>query len=191
MGKSGEKQFDRKEALSKAINKVEARVVSCKKEEEIWQTALSASEELTRSKYGFIGELNSIGLFDTRALSDPGWDACLMPGSEATISIKDMEIRGVDRSTMREGRSRIVNGEEAINSHPDHVERPKEHPPLTAFMGVPLKWKGKVIGMVGLANREGGYDAGDKEAVESLCETIVKTVMAWRDGHRHEGGRVL
>ncbi len=181
MEKSKEEKFDRKEALSKAINRVESTGASCRKEEELWQAALAAAEELSRSKYGFIGELNSIGLYDTRALSDPGWDACRMPGSEATISIKDMEIRGVDRSTMREGKSRIVNGEEAINSHPDHVERPKEHPPLLAFMGVPLKRQGKVIGMIGLANKEGGYDAADQQAVESLCETIVRTVMAWRD----------
>lgn len=180
MEKSGEK-FDLKEALSRAIYSVESRSASCKKEEEIWQAALSAAEALSRSKYGFIGELNSIGLFDTRALSDPGWSACRLPDSEATISIKDMEIRGVDRSTMREGKSRIVNGDAAINSHPDHVERPKEHPPLNAFLGVPLKQHGKVIGMVGLANKEGGYTAADQQAVESLGETIVKTIMAWRD----------
>lgn len=190
MEKSGETKFDRKEALSRAVSKVENKGASCKKEEELWQTVLSAAEELTRSKFGFIGELNPIGLFDTRAISNPGWDACLMPHSEATISIKDMEIRGVDRSTMRDGKSRIVNGKDAINSHPDHVERPKEHPPLTAFMGVPLKQKGKVIGMVGLANKEGGYDAGDQEDIESLCETIVKTVVGWRNGHRQEERRI-
>lgn len=173
-------QFNVKEALSRAIRRIEDRAAGCANEEELWRTALAAAEELSGSKYGFIGELNSIGLFDTRALSDPGWDACRMPGSEATISIKDMEIRGVDRSTMREGKSRIVNGEEAIKSHPDHVERPKEHPPLLAFMGVPLKWDGKVIGMIGQANKEGGYDAADQQAMETLCETIVGTVTAWR-----------
>lgn len=181
MEKNVDDKFDRKEALSRAITQVESSRAGCKKEAEIWQAALSAAEALSRSKYGFIGELNSIGLFDTRALSDPGWDACRMPGSEATISIKDMEIRGIDRSTMREGKSRIVNGDEAINSHPDHVERPKEHPPLNAFLGVPLKQHGKVIGMIGLANKEGGYAAADQQAVESLGETIVKTIMAWRD----------
>lgn len=190
MEKSGEGKFDWKEALSRAVNRVESKGASCNKEEEIWQAALSAAEALSRSKYGFIGDLNSIGLFDTRAISDPGWSACRLPGSEATISVKDMEIRGVDRSTMREGKSRIVNGDAAINSHPDHVERPKEHPPLNAFLGVPLKQHGKVIGMIGLANKEGGYDVEDQEAVESLCGTIVKTVMAWRGEHKQEQGRV-
>lgn len=181
MEKNVDDKFDRKEVLSRAITQVESRSASCKKEEDIWQAALSAAEALSRSKYGFIGELNSIGLFDTRALSDPGWSACRLPGSEATISIKDMDIRGVDRSTMREGKSRIVNGDEAINSHPDHVERPKEHPPLNAFLGVPLEQHGKVIGMIGLANKEGGYAAADQQAVESLGKTIVKTIMAWRE----------
>jgi hypothetical protein len=84
-----------------------------------------------------------------------------------------MPIRGV-RLTLRDGISRIVNGKETFKSHPDHIEPSEGHPPLTAFLGVSLRQSGKIIGMVGLGNKEGGYDIADQEAVETLSVAIVE-----------------
>ena len=91
------------------INKVFRETLRCETDEEVARTCLAVAEELTGSKFGTIGELNKEGLMDTIAISNPGWDACKMPHSEATRHIKNMEIRGIDRSTLREGKSRIVN----------------------------------------------------------------------------------
>ncbi|MBF8276069.1 MAG: sensory transduction histidine kinase [Candidatus Brocadiaceae bacterium] len=102
-------------------------------------TCLAVAEELSGSKFGLIGELNQAGLFDTVAISNPGWDACKIPEGLTSLVIRDMPIRGVDISIMREGISRIVNGEEAIRMHPDHVKTPEGHPPVTSFLGVPLR----------------------------------------------------
>ena len=61
------------------INKVFRETLICESEEEVASIGLSVAEELTGSKFGFIGELNSGGLFDTIAISNPGWDTCKMP----------------------------------------------------------------------------------------------------------------
>lgn len=143
----------RKNAVLDAINKVFRGAIVCQTEEELGKTCLAVAEGLSGSKFGFIGELNEAGLFDTIAISNPGWKACDIPEGNATLIIKSMPVRGVDRSVLKEGVSRIVNGEDAIKSHPDYVEFPQGHPPVTDFLGVPLKRADKTIGMIGLGNR--------------------------------------
>jgi diguanylate cyclase (GGDEF)-like protein len=169
-----------------AINRVFLVRLRCETEEELGKACLSVAEELTGSKFGFIGELNEKGLFDTIAISNPGWDACEMIEDHAVRVVKDMVVRGVDRATMREGGSRIVNGEEAIRNHPDHVELPEGHPKMTSFLGIPFKRNGKVIGMIALGNKEGGYDIADQENMEAASVAIVEALKSKRAERRVE-----
>jgi len=39
-----------------------------------------------------------------------------------------------------------------------------------------MKRGGETVGMIGLANKEGGYDLADQEAVEALCVAIVESL---------------
>ncbi|MHC4523530.1 MAG: PAS domain S-box protein [Planctomycetota bacterium] len=173
--KQAERQIARQGTILNAINQVLMEALTCETEEEVGKTCLAVAEELTGSKFGFIGQINpKTGLFDTFAISNPGWDACMVPETKAVKLLKDMKIRGVDRATMRDEESRIVSD---LDSHPDHVATPKGHPPLTAFLGVPLKHSGKTIGMIGLANKEGGYELADQHAVEALSAAFVEAFM--------------
>jgi len=170
-------EIRRRNAELAAINQVFREALTCDTEAEVFAKGLVVAEELTGSKFGFIGELNEAGLFDTAAISNPGWDACTMPGTQAAKSIKNMAIRGTDRTVLREGESRIVNDPA---SHPDRGGTPEGHPPVTSFLGVPLKHAGRTIGMIGLANKEGGYDLADQDAVEALATAIVEALMRKR-----------
>ncbi len=164
----------------KAINKIFLERIRCNTEEDFGKACLTVAEELTESSFGFIGELNEKGLFDTIAISNPGWDECNMPEDQAALVIRDMPVRGVDRGTMADGRSRIVNGEEAVMSHPDHVELPEGHPKITSFLGVPLKQQGQVIGMIALGNKNGGYDVTDQENIEAVAISMVEALKSKR-----------
>ena len=168
--------FDENAVLN-AINRVFRERINCRTEEELAKTCLAEAEGLTGSKFGFIGEVNPAGRFDTIALSDPGWDTCKMPRSDATVLIKNMELRGIWSRAIREGKSQIVNDP---SSDPDRVGTPEGHPPLAAFLGVPLKDAGKTIGMVALGNKEGGYTPADQEAVENLSVAIVEALRSKR-----------
>jgi PAS domain S-box-containing protein len=138
--KQAEEQILRQSAVLEAINEVFQETLVCESDEEVARTCLAVAEKLTGSKFGFIGEVNQVGRFDTIAISNPGWDACKMPDSEAARLIKGMEIRGIDRSVIREEKSRIVNDPA---SHPDRVGTPEGHPSITCFLGVPLKQAGR------------------------------------------------
>ena len=176
--KSDEARIIRQSNILNAINEVFEEALTCETEEAIGTKCLSLAEKLTGSKFGFIGELNQeTGLFDTIALSNPGWDACSIPETNAVKLIKDMKIRGIDRSLLKEEKSRIVNDPA---SHPDRVGMPKGHPPITSFLGVPLKHNDRTFGMIGLGNKESGYDLEDQKAVETLSVAFVEAITRVR-----------
>lgn len=180
--KEVEAQVARKSKVLNAISKIFREALTCETEEELGKTCLAVAEELTGSKFGFFGELNDRGLFDTLAVSDPGWEVCRMTVLDARKSLGSMPIRGVDRATIRDGHSRIINSEEEIVKHPDHVMPPEGHPSISAFLGVPLKQAGKTVGMIGLGNREGGYNLEDQENIESLSVAMAEALKSKRAG---------
>ncbi len=157
-----------------AIDHVLRKSLLLETEEDIGKLFLDAAEALTESKFGIIGEINPARLFDTIAISNPGWDACNIPHSDAIKHIKNMDIRGIDRSTMRDGIPRIVN---KPSTHPDKIGTPKDHPPITSFLSIPLKRRNKTIGMIGLGNKENGYDEFDQKAIEDLSVAFVEALM--------------
>lgn len=172
-----EGELQRRTSVLDAVNQVFQEALACETDVEVAAKCLHVAERLTGSQFGFIGEINDAGLFDTMAISNPGWDECKMPDSEATKVIRSMPLRGVDRGTMRDECARIVNDPA---SHPEHVETPEGHPRVTCFLGVPLKQAGQTIGMIGLANKTGGYELADQEAIEALSVAFVEALKSKR-----------
>ena len=172
-------QVERKTKVLNAINRILREALTCKTEEEVAKTALSVAEEVTGSRFGFIMEINPAGLMDTIAISNPGWQACDVIVSEAKNFIKNMPLRGIDRTILKEGTSRIINADR-MATHPDRVGTPKGHPSITCFLGVPFKRKGKTVGMIGLANRKKGYTIEDQDAVESVSVVFHEALVSKR-----------
>jgi len=171
--KKAEEETLRRGALLDAINRVFYEALISESEEELGKTCLAAAEELTNSKFGFINEINPEGRLDTMAISDPGWEACRMPKSEAMIKIFDIEIRGINGKVINDGQSLIANDPA---SHPAYIGLPEGHPPLTSYLGVPLKRGTSVIGIISLGNKESGYDLKDQQAIESLAAAFVEAL---------------
>jgi len=171
--KRAEEQLRRQSAVLDGINKVFLETLTCESDEEVARTCLAVAEELTGSKFGFICEVNQVGRFDTIAISDPGWEVCRIPKTNAVLMLEDLEIRGIRGRVVKDERSMIFNDPA---SHPDWVGAPEGHPPITSFLGVPLKHAGKTFGMIGLANKESGYDLADQQAIEILSVAFVEAL---------------
>ncbi len=169
--KQAEEALKRRQAVLAGINRVFQEALSCETKEKLGETCLAVAEELTGSKFGFIGQVNQTGHLDDIAISYLGWQACKIPGTEKLVLPKNFLIHGIYGVCLREGRSEIAN--DPVN-HPDSIGVPEGHPPITAFLGVPLKYAGKTTGMIGLGNKEGGYTDADREAVEALAPAIVE-----------------
>ncbi len=172
-----EAQIQRQSAILDAINKVFREALACDTEEDLANMCLAVAEKLTASKFGFIGEINPEGRFDSIALSDPVWDTCRLPASEASLLIKDMKIRGIWGRVLQDKKSLIANDPA---THPDSFGTPPGHPPITSFLGVPLKHSGKTIGLIALGNKKGGFTRHDQHAVETLSVAVVEALMRHR-----------
>jgi PAS domain S-box-containing protein len=168
--KQAEERILGQSPVLEAINEVLLETLACQTDEEVARMCLAVAEELTDSKFGFVGEANEAGHLDTIALSDPGWDACTIPESKALVMIRGMEVQGIWGRVLEDEQPLLINDPA---SHPDWVGTPAGHPPLTAFLGVPLKHAGKTIGLLALANKEAGYELADQQAIEALSVGLV------------------
>jgi PAS domain S-box-containing protein len=171
--RQAEKQIHRQSKLLAAINSVFFETLTSDSEETVAKTCLKVAQEITDSKFGIIGEITPEGLFTATYLSDPGWEACRIPETQAIVLLKDMVIRGIWGQVILKEQSLIVNDPV---SYPDRVGIPEGHPPLTSFLGVPLRDQGEVIGMIALANNASGYKAEHQQDMEALCVAFVEAI---------------
>ncbi|MGD0383996.1 MAG: GAF domain-containing sensor histidine kinase, partial [Thermoguttaceae bacterium] len=172
-----DEQHNRERALLNAINRVFYEALTCEDDRQVARQCLAMAEELTGSKFGFIGELNKRGRYDVIAMSNPGWSACNIPEAEALAMLCDMPIRSIWSTALRTGQSQIINNPA---SHPDRVGTPQGHPPIDCFLGIPLVRGDKIVGLIALANKPGGYNPDDRQAIETLSVSFVEALFGKR-----------
>lgn len=56
-----------------------------------------------------------------------------------------------------------------IQDHPDSIGFPAHHPPMTSFLGVPVRAGDHVFGNLYLTEKEGGFTTEDEQLVEALA----------------------
>ena len=154
----------------------------------VFDRMLDSLIEITRSEYGFIGEVlrraDGTQYLKPWALTSIGWD-------DATRRFYDEHApEGMEFENLNTlfGEA-ITSGNPVIANDPARHPRsggvPAGHPPLNAFLGLPLVVGGEVIGLLGIANRPGGYseqDCLDLQPFVTTCGTII-------EARRSETGR--
>ena len=117
--------------------------------------------ELTDSEYGFIGDVlekeNGERYLKCYAFSNVAWN------EETRQFYEERKATGFIFEKLDNLFGTVVtSGEVVIANDPDNDSRragtPPGHPPIKAFLGMPVYWGTKLVGEVGLANRPGGYD---------------------------------
>jgi PAS domain S-box-containing protein len=172
-----ERTLVRQKALLSGIGRIFHEALTCQTEEELGEVCLREAEEITESRFGFIGEVKGQHLEDI-AISSPGWDACtkLDPHGYRNPPGK-FRLHGIYGRVLLDGKSFFTN--DLIN-YPDRVGLPVGHPPLESFLGAPLIHERSTIGMIALANRPGGYTPSEQESLEALAQVIVEAFMRKR-----------
>ncbi|MBU1343501.1 MAG: PAS domain S-box protein [Proteobacteria bacterium] len=170
--KRTERKMQRRNLMLEGINRILQEALSNITEETLGEICLSVAEGITESKIGFIGEIGTDGLLHDIAISQPGWDACQMinPDDHQRKPLVDLQIHGIYGRVLKDGKGFFTNNP-AI--HPDRIGLPKGHPPLTAFLGVPLILENQTFGMIAVGNRDHGYSSEEQEALEFLAPVIM------------------
>jgi PAS domain S-box-containing protein len=176
--KRAEERIRYQNKILDGINRIFREALTCQTEEEVGRACLRVAEEATESAFGFLGELNDQGRFDEIAISDPGWAACRVKNPAGRREAPaGFSVHGIYGRVLRDGKGFFTNDP---GSHPDSLGLPPGLPPLKAFLGAPLIHGGKLIGMVGVGNREGGSRDDDLEALQALTPAIVQVFMRIR-----------
>ena len=163
--------------ILEGINRVLNAALTSGSEEELGTACLEVAERITGSRFGFIGEINPAGLEDI-AISNPGWDACtIVDAGGHRRPPGNFRIHGLYGRVLSDGKALFTNDP---GCHPDRIGLPEGHPPLESFLGVPLIRDGKTIGMIAVANREGGYRAKEQETLEALAPAMVEAFLRKR-----------
>ncbi|RYZ86120.1 MAG: PAS domain S-box protein, partial [Moraxellaceae bacterium] len=82
----------------------------------------------------------------------------------------------------------LTTGKPIISNNPASDMRaggtPKGHPPLTAFLGIPIFNNTQQVAMLGLANKENGYTEAHVENLKPITNLITQFMIAI--GHRRQ-----
>jgi diguanylate cyclase (GGDEF)-like protein/PAS domain S-box-containing protein len=139
--------------------------------------------DLTGSQYGFIGEvLHDDGgqpYLKTRVYSKVPWT------SESRQLYEDAQANGLEFHNLSSLIGSVLASGEAVvaNDAPGDPRRaglPPGHPAIACFLGLPIRQGEAMIGMVGIANRPGGYDAGVAAYLEPFLGACAGLITAYR-----------
>ena len=169
-----------------SLHSISVEIAGLRELGEIHDRALGYCLELTDSQFGFTGILREpgTGVIATGELrvSDMVMEVAAIRGFDADPKFyeqfRTMALRSsVAGVVIREDCSHLTND---VDGDPYSVGQPQGHPRITKFLGVPLRLKDRVIGMIGVANKSGGYGPDD----ERLLSTFVAQVAVAVDNAR-------
>ena len=170
-------------SLLETIRQAQAKYIASGDSRAVFDLLLETLLKNTGSEYGFIGELlhrdDGTPYLKTRAITNIAWN------SETANFYERYKDTGLEFTNFKTlFGATVVTGEPVIANTPAVDPRrgglPPGHPPLNAFLGLPLRAGGDVIGMIGVANRAGGYDSALAQLLEPFLLTCANLVLAYR-----------
>jgi diguanylate cyclase (GGDEF)-like protein/PAS domain S-box-containing protein len=139
--------------------------------------------DLTGSQYGFIGEV----LYDdsrqpylkTHVYSKVPWD------SASRQLYEDAQAKGLEFHNLHSLIGAVLDSGAAViaNDAARDSRRaglPEGHPAITSFLGLPVCQGSMLVGMIGIANRQGGYDAKVASYLDPFLSTCAALISAYR-----------
>ncbi len=176
------------ERLCGAVGHAMALALAEKNLTELLHYLLKLLVELTESRMGFIGEIQQ----DEQGLHLRIHQAELGPWAEQGSKLLEqfgglpLAFRNLDTlwgSVVTEQRVVISN---RVCEDPRAKGVPGGHPPLESFLGIPFFHQEEIVGMVGLANRAGGYTLEMVRHLEPLLHTAAMLLHHYREDRHRE-----
>ncbi|MFL9455725.1 MULTISPECIES: ATP-binding protein [Nostocales] len=195
-------QLEASHNLLKALTVAQSQFIVDANPRILFDNLLDNLLELTESEYGFIGEV---------VYTDNG-----QPELEAHMKVRGQPYLRTYTITNNTGNDEtrafyeentpkgmefynlktffgeiLVTGQPVIANHlttdPNRGGTLEEHPPLKAFLGLPFFMKEKqLLGMVGIANRPGGYGKSLITYLEPFLLTCSNVIAAHRNDKRRQ-----
>ncbi len=178
-------KLERQHRMLEAVRLAQSVFIEAEDKRKAFEGLLQAFLSVTGSAYGFVGEVlytdAGAPYLRTSAITNIAWDEAsrLMYASQAEAGMAFRNLDTLFGRAMLTGEPLIAN---QPASHPHAGGLPGGHPPMDAFLCVPLAVGDRLVAMVGLANQPGGYSEDDIEFLQPLLGAVRQLVLAWR-GH--------
>lgn len=179
--------------LGRAIARVQAGFIRDEDRARSFDRLLTDILELTGSEYGFIGEVlrteAGAPYLKTYAITNIAWSDETRAFYAANAP-QGMEFTNLDTLF---GRA-LTSDKPVISNDPAKDLRsgglPAGHPALNAFLGIPIHHGDQLIAMVGIANRQNGYDQTLIDFLSPLMTSMGQLIVAIQARQRHHRDQV-
>lgn len=180
-----------------AINRAQALYIAKTDPSIVFSELLESLLPVTGSEYGFIGEVahdrqTGKPFLRILAVSSSVWNEGMVALHESMAS-RTLEFRKLDTligSIMTGGKTVISND---LSTDPRRGGLPGGHVRVGSFMGVPIHVGGRLAGVLGIANRRGGYDQAMEDDMKSFlkaCSALFESVEGAKSRESLEEARI-
>lgn len=179
-------------AILDAIRGAQSAFIKSENPREAFDHILGTLLDITNSEYGFIGEVlrNSDGepYLKTMAITNIAWneETKTFYDQNAPSGLEFLNLDTLFGEVLKSGEALIAN---EPCEHPKRGGIPEGHPPLSAFLGIPLYTGRKLIGMAGVANCPGGYDESMLRTLTPFLATCGNLISAYQAGQQVEAAQ--
>ncbi|MCK9373305.1 MAG: diguanylate cyclase [Sulfuricurvum sp.] len=148
---------------------------------DMYEKLLDELLKLTDSPFGLIGEVlyeeGGAPYLKTYALSNIAWD------EETNRLYEQYQRTGFEFRKLDNLFGHVITEKKVLLSNdpandPRRAGTPPGHPPIESFLGIPVFNGTTLVGEIGLANREGGYDSTIVEMLKPLAKTCGQIIVA-------------
>ena len=177
------KSLQAAQLLGDIITRAQSEFILKDNRQEAFDSLLNDILKLTESEYGFIGEVlkNKAGqhYLKTYAITDISWDV------QSRKHYEEHAPKGMEFTNLNSLYGVVMRtGEVVIANEPEQDSRsgglPEGHPPLKAFLGIPIFFSRQLVAMLGVANRKEGYSPELVDFLRPLLATLGQLVVATR-----------
>ena len=180
--------LNRANRLLEALVHIQDLLLTTGDEQAVFDEILRAGLAMTHSEFGFFAETapdpnDGHDVLVNRALSDISWDYATQEIFEhrATKPLIFDNASSLFGAVHQTGQPLITN---APREDPRATGLPPGHPPLNSFAGLPVLARGRVLGVLGLANSPDGYAPDLYEWMQpfiATCATVLLNVRGMRE----------
>ncbi len=166
--------------LLESIRHIESTFISTQNANQTFDQVLSQLLSLSESAYGFIGEVkfrDSTPYLKTHAITNIAWN-------EETRALYDRYAPNMEFFNLQTLFGSVLTTKEPVIANTPSTDSrrggiPEGHPPLNAFLGLPIFHGGRFVGMAGLGNRPQGYDSELIDYLQPLLASCGKIFHAF------------
>ena len=152
---------------------------------------LRSSLAQTESEYGFVGVVVEGPVLRVLAHEGIEWDSVLGRSLYEDALRTYQKLGYLEFTNIENLFGRVITDRRTVTANDPATDSraagiPEGHPLLRHFLGVPIFKGAEVVGLIGIANRPGGYSGAEQKSIEILCGATSVLCDGYRRHLREE-----